>query len=94
MAVIRVNGVSLTPLWKQPYSARIDPLLHPGSNSIEVQVTNLWPNRLIGDAQPGVTHRYTWTNIKAFTSSSPLLPSGLLGPVRLVPVYLGRVSSQ
>ncbi len=94
VAVMRVNGVSLTPLWKHPYSARIDPLLHSGSNSIEVRVTNLWPNRLIGDAQPGVTHRYTWTNIKSFTNSSPLLPSGLLGPVKLVPVYLDRVSSQ
>jgi hypothetical protein len=87
VARIRVSGISLTPLWKQPYADRIDTLVHPGENTLEIDVTNLWPNRLIGDAQPGVKHHYTWTNIRAYTSSSPLLPSGLLGPVRLIPAY-------
>lgn len=88
VARIRVNGISLTPLWKQPYAERIDALLHPGGNTLEVDVTNLWPNRLIGDAQPGVKHHYTWTNIKTFKGSSPLLTSGMLGPVRLVPMLV------
>jgi hypothetical protein len=88
VARIRINGTSLTPLWKQPYAARIDTLVHAGENTLEVEVTNLWPNRLIGDAQPGIAHRYTWTNIKAFTSSSPLLPSGMLGPVTLKSAYI------
>jgi hypothetical protein len=88
LARIRVNGTSLTPLWKQPYAARIDMLVHAGENTLEVEVTNLWPNRLIGDAQPGIVHRYTWTNIKTFTSSSPLLPSGILGPVTLKSTYI------
>jgi alpha-L-rhamnosidase len=87
VASIRVNGTTLAPLWKHPYAARIDGCLHPGDNALEVDVTNLWPNRLIGDAQPSVTHRVTWTNITAFTASSPLLLSGLLGPVTLNTVY-------
>ncbi len=91
VARIRVDGTGLVPLWKQPYSERIDPYLHAGDNALEVEVTNLWPNRLIGDAQPGVNHRYTWTNIKAFAASSPLLPSGLLGPVRLETIYILRI---
>jgi len=91
VARIRINGTSLTPLWKRPYAARVDTYLHPGDNALEVEVTNLWPNRLIGDAQPGITHRYTWTNIKTFKSSSPLLTSGLLGPVRLTPVWVKRI---
>jgi hypothetical protein len=91
VARIRINGTSLTPLWKQPYTTRIDGYLRPGDNVLEVDVTNLWPNRLIGDAQPGITHRFTWTNIKAFTALSPLLPSGLLGPVTLNTVYTQRV---
>ena len=91
VACIRVNGTSLTPLWKKPYSARVDTYLRPGDNVLEVDVTNLWPNRLIGDAQPGITHRYTWTNIKTFKSSSPLLTSGLLGPVTLTPVWVKRI---
>jgi len=41
----------LQSYWKAPYCFRADPLLHPGENTIEVDVTNLWPNRLIGDAQ-------------------------------------------
>jgi hypothetical protein len=85
---MRINGTSLTPLWKRPYAERIDTYLHSGDNAIEIEVTNLWPNRLIGDAQSGVTHRYSWTNIKKFSSSSPLLTSGLLGPVQLTTVYI------
>jgi hypothetical protein len=91
VAGIHINGSLLTPLWKQPYSARIDSYLHPGDNVLEVDITNLWPNRLIGDAQPGISHRYTWTNIKTFKSSSPLLNSGLLGPVTLTPVWVKRI---
>ena len=94
VARIRVNGTSLTPLWKRPYAARVDAFLRPGDNALEVEVTNLWPNRLIGDAQPGVTHRYTWTNIKKFSSSSPLLTSGLLGPVKLTPIYCVHFAAQ
>ncbi|HEY1647289.1 MAG TPA: glycosyl hydrolase [Terracidiphilus sp.] len=92
VARIRVNGTELTPLWKNPFSARIDSLVHAGDNKLEIDITNLWPNRLIGDAQPGVTRHYTSTNIKAFTASSPLLPSGLLGPVQLESVYVSPVA--
>jgi hypothetical protein len=58
-------------------------LLHPGDNDIELDVTNLWPNRIIGDLQPGVEHPITHTNIRKYTAASPLLPSGLIGPVTL-----------
>jgi hypothetical protein len=94
VARIRINGTSLTPLWKRSYAARVDTYLHLGDNALEVEVTNLWPNRLIGDAQPGVTHRYTWTNIKKFTASSPLLTSGMLGPVTLKTVYVRSIPLQ
>jgi hypothetical protein len=46
-------------------------------------VANLWVNRLIGDAQPGVTQKYTLTTQQFYQANSPLLPSGLLGPVVL-----------
>ena len=46
-----VGGV----LWKPPYRADITPALTRGVNRIEVRVTNLWPNRMIGDLQPGAT---------------------------------------
>lgn len=49
-----------------------------------VKVTNLWVNRLIGDAQPDTTHKYTFTTQAFYKADSPLLPSGLLGPVQLL----------
>jgi hypothetical protein len=75
----RVGGV----LWKPPYRADITRALARGSNRVEVRVTNLWPNRMIGDLQPGVTETYTFTDFRPFTKDSPLLESGLLGPVRV-----------
>ena len=83
VAAVRINGISAGTLWKSPYRVTTAALLHEGENRIDIEVTNLWPNRIIGDAQPDVTHHYTWTNIRAYTKDSPLLPSGLLGPVNL-----------
>jgi hypothetical protein len=85
IATVSVNGHNVETLWRQPFAARIDPLIHTGDNAIEIQVTNLWPNRLIGDLQPSATQRFTHTNIRAYTRNSPLLPSGILEPVILQP---------
>jgi hypothetical protein len=85
MAEVTVNGKPVGGvLWKPPFQVNIAPALHAGSNHIEIKVTNLWPNRMIGDLQPGVTKRYTFTDFHAFRPDSPLLESGLLGPVRLL----------
>ena len=87
VAAVRINGKPAQILWKAPYSLRIGPLLRAGQNEIEIDVTNLWPNRLIGDAQSPTGKHYTWTNVRRYTKDSPLLPSGLLGPVGLHPLY-------
>jgi hypothetical protein len=58
--------------------------LKTGSNSVEVEITNLWPNRIIGDLQPEAKDKYTFTVYGAYKSDSPLVESGLLGPVRLL----------
>lgn len=78
IATVKVNGQPVETLWRQPFAARIDRALHPGDNIIEIKVSNLWPNRLIGDLQPNATEKYTHTNIRAYTKDSPLLPSGIL----------------
>jgi hypothetical protein len=84
IATVRVNGASAGTIWALPYRLAIPAgLLHAGTNSIELQVTNLWPNRIIGDLQPGVKTPITHTNIRKYTAQSPLLPSGLIGPVTL-----------
>jgi hypothetical protein len=87
VAVVRVNGKTIGTLWKAPYSVRIDGLFHAGTNTIEIDVTNLWPNRLIGDAQDPNGKHYTSTNIRKYKKDSSLLPSGILGPVKIEPIY-------
>jgi hypothetical protein len=47
-------------------------------------VANLWANRLIGDAALPEEKRRTWTTNRPYTKDSPLLESGLLGPVQLL----------
>ena len=49
---------------------------------LEIDVANLWPNRIIGDSRLPPDQRYTHTNI-VYTEDTPLWKSGLLGPVRL-----------
>jgi hypothetical protein len=114
IAQVHVNGRGLGTLWKPPYRLDITEAVHPGVNRLEVLVTNLWPNRLIGDEhlppeyeysdkgasikdigeikqipgwflqdkpKPGI--RVTFSTWRHYSKDSPLLESGLLGPVRL-----------
>ncbi len=55
----------------------------PADNLLEIDVVNLWPNRLIGDAALPPEKRFTRTNIP-LKKSARLLSSGLLGPVTIV----------
>jgi beta-galactosidase/beta-glucuronidase len=86
LAEVLINGKSLGVVWKKPFRVDVTDALKPGANSVEVRVTNLWVNRLIGDQQPNVTRKYTYTTIRFYRADSPLLPSGLLGPVQLIRV--------
>ncbi len=89
IAEISINGKPVGGiLWKPPFQADVTGLLKAGANRIEIKVTNLWPNRIIGDQQPGVQKTYTWTDYRPYTKNSPLLESGLLGPVTLSSVTL------
>jgi hypothetical protein len=84
LAEVSVNGKAVGGvLWKPPFQADVTSALRAGPNRVEIKVTNLWPNRMIGDLQPGTTKRYTFTDYKPFKADSPLLESGLLGPVTL-----------
>lgn len=49
MAEVFVNGKGLGVTWKAPYRMDISQAVKEGMNEIEIRVTNLWPNRLIGD---------------------------------------------
>ena len=51
IAEVRLNGRDLGTLWKPPFRVDVTDVLKAGSNELQVKVTNLWPNRLIGDEQ-------------------------------------------
>jgi len=82
-ARVWVNGRELGVLWKQPFAIDISTAVMAGTNTVRVDVTNLWPNRIIGDQSLPQEKRFTHTNITKFAPATPLLPSGLLGPVQV-----------
>jgi hypothetical protein len=86
LAEVLVNGQSLGIVWHPPYRVDLTDVLRPGANTLEVRVTNAWVNRMIGDEQPDAAVKYTFADIKPYHANSPLLASGLLGPVRVLSV--------
>ena len=102
MARIRVNGKEAGTVWTSPWQLDITEFVKQENNSLEIEVVNLWPNRLIGDEQlpddgiakgqwpewltKGETRtsgRYTFATHRHYTKDSPLLESGLIGPVTI-----------
>ncbi len=84
LAEVSVNGKALGVLWKAPFRIDVTPAIKAGANQLEVKVTNLWVNRLVGDQQPDAAKKYTYTSQQFYRADSPLLPSGLIGPVQFV----------
>ena len=84
LAEVFVNGKSLGIVWKTPFRVNVTEALKRGENALELKVTNLWVNRLIGDQQPGNTKKITYKTQVFYHTNSPLLPSGLPGPVKIL----------
>lgn len=83
LAEVTVNGKNLGVVWHTPYRIEVTSALKPGANQVSIKVVNAWVNRLIGDEQPGAT-KIAFADVKPYKANSPLLPSGLLGPVSVV----------
>jgi hypothetical protein len=83
VARVKLNGRDLVVVWTAPWRLEVTAAIHPGANELEIEVANLWPNRLIGDAGLPKEKRLTETNVQTYDRSAGLLPSGLLGPVTL-----------
>lgn len=84
LAEVLVNGKSLGIVWKAPFRVDVTDAMKMGANTLEIKVTNLWVNRLIGDQQPNVSRKYSYTTMPFYRADSQLLPSGLMGPVKFV----------
>ncbi|PWK23829.1 glycosyl hydrolase family 2 [Arcicella aurantiaca] len=83
IAEVIVNGKNVGTAWKKPFKLDISEAVKAGENTIQVKVTNLWVNRLIGDAQPNVTTKTTFTTMPFYRGQEPLLPSGLMSDVKI-----------
>ncbi len=83
LAEVRVNGKPCGIVWTPPFRVNITAALRSGANTLEIDVVNFWPNRIIGDAALPAEQRRTRTNVRTLTKETALMPSGLLGPVRL-----------
>ena len=51
MARIRLNGKNMGVVWTNPWRVNITNAVQQKGNHLEIEVANLWPNRLIGDEQ-------------------------------------------
>jgi hypothetical protein len=113
VAQLKLNGTDLGVLWIPPFKTDITKYLKVGDNTLEIEVTNQWSNRLIGDErypkqdggyemQNGKSEgkmpewyinnlpmptgpRTTFTTASFYNKNSPLVSSGLLGPVKIIP---------
>jgi len=83
LAEVKLNHKSLGISWCPPFRVDITDAVKPADNLLEIEVVNFWPNRIIGDQSLPESKRLTRTNVRKLTAKTPLMPSGLLGPVRL-----------
>jgi hypothetical protein len=84
LAEVRLNGQPLGVLWAPPWRVDITEAVKPAGNQLEIEVVNFWPNRIIGDQSLPPEERFTRTNVRKLTRDTPLMESGLLGPVRVL----------
>lgn len=84
LAVVTVNGKDCGTHIFEPFTVDITDAVKAGDNTLEIKVVNMWHNRLVGDVQPDAERTYTYTQMPFVTSTEPLLPSGLMGPVKII----------
>ncbi|MEI6605597.1 MAG: glycosyl hydrolase, partial [Verrucomicrobiota bacterium] len=82
VAEVTLNDKRLGICWTSPARLEVTGILRPGANTLVVEVTNLWANRMIGDGKLPKEKRICQSCLPPLTG--PLLDSGLLGPVRLL----------
>jgi hypothetical protein len=82
-ARVALNGKDLGVVWCQPWRVEITEAAKTGENTLEIEVVNLWPNRLVGDRSLPLAERRTKTKMFVGWLNNDQLPSGLLGPVTI-----------
>jgi len=83
MASVKVNGIDVGTTWIAPYKLEITDAIKSGENTVEVEVVNVWRNRLTGDKLLPEDERTTWVLVDSVTPEEELISSGLIGPVTI-----------
>ncbi len=88
VAEVILNGTKTGVLWCAPWRLDITGLVKSTGNILEIQVTNLWANRVIGDLSLPKEKRFTTTHdafrFDMLMGTTPLIESGLFGPVKIL----------
>ncbi|MFD2036519.1 glycosyl hydrolase [Belliella marina] len=84
LAEVIVNGENCGVAWTYPFTLDISKAVKKGNNELTIKVTNTWANRIIGDINKPESERLTWSVADlSRIKNNPLMPSGLIGPVRI-----------
>ena len=85
---VRFNNKDLGVLWCTPWRIDITDYVKETGNFVEIDVINLWANRVIGDWKLPKEQRFTRTHdvfrFDMLRASTPLTDAGLLGPVSIL----------
>ena len=81
-AKVKVNGKYAGGVCFAPWRLDVTQFVEKGENELEIEVCDLWANRLIGD--DGNPARPTWTSMPCWGKNSKLRKAGLIGPVRII----------
>jgi hypothetical protein len=71
LAQVRLNGKDLGIVWTAPWRVSVGKALRARGNRLEIEVVNLWPNRLIGDGGLPKKDRLTKTNVRTYERNLP-----------------------
>jgi len=83
MAQVTLNGSDLGVSWMAPFRLNTKDRLIAGTNQLEVEVVNVWRNRMVGDMDLPEGERFTTYTVADLRQGEELTPSGLMGPVSL-----------
>lgn len=83
IASVKINGKTIGTTWIAPFQLNATDAIKEGLNTIEVEVVNVWRNRITGDKLLPESDRTTWLLVDGITPDEELIPSGLLGPVTI-----------
>lgn len=85
LAQIFIDGQEAGILWKAPFRIDITDFVKDRKNiNLEIKVTNLWVNHLIGDAMKEPSQKSSYVSFDFYKGTEPLVKSGLIGPVKLI----------